>query len=125
MKEYTVKVYKDRTEWYFEGKLHREDGPAVEYSNGSKCWYKNGDLHREDGPAILHTNGCKEWCKNGTLHREDGPAIEDANGDKYWYLEGKMLEEHEFNKAMQVKIKFKCENKIVKIDGIKYKLIKM
>ena len=25
-----------------EGKLHREDGPAKEYANGSKSWYLNG-----------------------------------------------------------------------------------
>jgi len=31
--------------------LHREDGPAVEWYNGSKEWYKNAKLHREDGPA--------------------------------------------------------------------------
>ena len=54
MKEYTVKVYKDRTEWYFEGKLHREKDPAIEYANGDKFWYKNGKLHREDGPANVY-----------------------------------------------------------------------
>jgi len=30
--------------WYKEGKLHRLDGPAVEYANGTKRWYKNGEL---------------------------------------------------------------------------------
>ena len=29
-----------------EGKLHRIDGPAVEYGNGAKHWYQNGVLHR-------------------------------------------------------------------------------
>jgi hypothetical protein len=42
MKEYTVKVYEDRTEWWFNGKLHREDGPAVEYTDGYKLWFING-----------------------------------------------------------------------------------
>jgi hypothetical protein len=41
MKEYTVKVYENRTEWWIKGKLHREDGPAVEWVNGSKFWYLN------------------------------------------------------------------------------------
>ena len=50
-----------------KGQLHREDGPAVEYSNGFKYWYKNGHLHREDGPAIERTNGDKEWSLNGKL----------------------------------------------------------
>ena len=34
------------------GKLHREDGPAIEDSDGDKYWYLNDKLHREDGPAI-------------------------------------------------------------------------
>ena len=28
--------------WYLHGKLHREDGPAIEYPNGVKHWYLNG-----------------------------------------------------------------------------------
>ena len=31
-------------EWHLNGKLHREDGPAVEYSNGDKRWYLNDKL---------------------------------------------------------------------------------
>jgi hypothetical protein len=100
MKEYTVKVYDNRTEWFLNGKLHREDGPAVEYVNGDKYWYLNGKLHREDGPAIERANGYKAWCLNGKLHREDGPAIEYTDGDKLWYLNGEHLTEDEFNAKM-------------------------
>jgi len=28
------------------GNFHKEDGPAVEYSNGDKSWYINGMRHR-------------------------------------------------------------------------------
>ena len=67
--------------------LHREDGPAIECANGTKCWYRNGQRHREDGPAIECADGNKSWYRNGQLHREDGPAIEFANGKKeYWLL---------------------------------------
>jgi hypothetical protein len=34
-------------------KLHRKDGPAVEYKNGNKEYYIEGFLHRIDGPAII------------------------------------------------------------------------
>ena len=45
MKEYKVKVYSDRTEWYnLEDQLHREDGPAMEYENGHRDYYIN-DKH--------------------------------------------------------------------------------
>ena len=29
--------------WYKDDKLHREDGPAVEYAEGSNEWYFNGN----------------------------------------------------------------------------------
>jgi len=52
---------------------------------GDKEWYLNGKLHREDGPAFERANGHKEWCLNGKLHRVDGPAVEFADGYKlYW-----------------------------------------
>lgn len=78
--------------WYQHGEYHREDGPAVEGADGTKYWYKNGEYHREDGPAVEYPNGTKNWFKNGKLHREDGPAVEGANGAKYWYKNGKICE---------------------------------
>ena len=60
--------------------------------------YKNskGELHREDGPAVELTDGTKYWMINDQYHREDGPAIENANGDKHWYLNGEQLTQEEF-----------------------------
>jgi len=58
-------------------------------SDGSKRWYLNGKLHCEDGPAVEWPDGEKQWYLNGKLHREDGPAIEYPNGEKQWYLNGK------------------------------------
>jgi len=89
MKEYEVTVHNEKTEWRQNNKLHREGGPAVEYSGGTKKWYLNGELHRNDGPAILYSNG--------ELHREDGPAVECRNSDKEWYLNGKQYTEVEFS----------------------------
>jgi len=106
-------------EWWLDGKLHREDGPAIEHANGDTYWYLDGKLHREDGPALEDFEGHKEWCLNGNLHREDGPAIEYADGDKAWYLNGNCLSEAKFNANMNP---LSCEGKVVEIDGIKYKL---
>ena len=117
MIEYVVKVWDNRTEWFLNGKRHREDGPAIEWSNGDKSWYKNGKCHREDGPAIEYTSG-KFWYKNGNYHREDGPAIEYANGDKEWYLKGVELSEKEF-----LQRKKPCTGKKVTIDGVDYELV--
>lgn len=74
--------------WKLNGILHRTDGPALEYEDGTKCWYLDGKPHRTDGPAYEHPNGEKEWYVNGELHRTDGPAMELPSGDKFWYLHG-------------------------------------
>lgn len=65
---YTVEVTPEKTVWYREGTnaLHREDGPAIVFADGTKRWYVNDRLHREDGPAVEHTNGTKQWFINGT-----------------------------------------------------------
>ncbi len=78
--------------WFFNDRLHREDGPAVEWANGSKSWWMHGKRHRENGPAIERTDGYKAWWVNHISHREDGPAIEHADGTKIWYLNGKKIE---------------------------------
>ncbi len=69
-----------------KGQLHRLDGPASEWVNGSKKWYKDGRLHRLDGPAVVFFNGYIEWRIEGKLHREDGPAVVFAGGNKQWWL---------------------------------------
>lgn len=83
--------------WFLDGKLHREDGPAIERANGNKYWYRNGKFHREDGPAIEYGCGDKYWYLNGKLHREDGPAVEWANGYESYWIDGEELTEAEFN----------------------------
>lgn len=47
------------------GRLHRLDGPAIEWDNGGKEWRQRGVHYRVDGPAIEWINGRKEWCLNG------------------------------------------------------------
>lgn len=90
--EYGNKVWRNE-----EGKLHRLDGPAVEYADGTKVWMVEGKFHRLDGPAEELANGTKAWYVDGKCHRLDGPAIEWADGDKEWYVEGEELTEDEFN----------------------------
>ena len=87
--------------WYQNGKHHRLDGPAIEYSNGDKFWFQNGKRHRLDGPAYEWSNDSKEWYQNDKLHRLDGPAIEWADGHKYWYIEGKHYSEQDFNQMVK------------------------
>jgi len=98
MKTYKVEVTKYSTRWYNESNLlHREDGPAIEWANGTKSYYINGKHHREGGPAMETADGEKHYYINGQLHREDGPAVEWADGSKSYYINDKHLTEKEFN----------------------------
>jgi hypothetical protein len=67
---------------------------------------KQGYLHREDGPAREFKDGSKEWFINGQRHREDGPAIEWGDGHKSWYLNDKLYYEEEWEQEV-AKIKLK------------------
>ena len=75
--------------WFFDDRLHRMDGPALETLNGDKCWYVEGREHRVDGPAVERSDGTKEWWVEGRIHRVDGPAIEWEGGDKEWWVNGR------------------------------------
>lgn len=54
--------------FYYEGKLHCDDGPALIYPNGDKCFYKQGLPHNAEGPAVIK-----------------------ASGENFYYLEGQKL----------------------------------
>jgi len=58
---------------------------------GNIFWYKEGTniRHREDGPAVEYADGTKYWYQNDMWHRIDGPAIECIDGNKYYYLNDK------------------------------------
>ena len=45
--------------------LHRVDGPAKEWDDGSSVWYRNGFHHRVDGPAVDMDDVYKKWWVNG------------------------------------------------------------
>lgn len=89
----TYKEHHLGKEWFWDGKYHREDGPAIIWHNGYKAWYIKGKRHRADGPAVEWKNGTKEWYLYGILHRNDGPAKEWPDGTKEWYLNGKLHRE--------------------------------
>ena len=64
------------------------NNPVID-SHGTKWWYINGKLHRVDGPAIEYASGSSSWWMDGEMHRLDGPAVEWVNGDREWWIDGK------------------------------------
>lgn len=67
----------------------------VEIPHVSKRWYVDGKLHRENGPALEYLCGHKEYYLNGQLHRIDGPAVEMAFNNNLFFLFGKEVSEKE------------------------------
>ena len=103
--KYRIEVDMCGTRRYYNsaGQLHRENGPAVEWTDGDKLWYQNGQLHRTDGPAVENADGTKAWHQYGRPHRTDGAAIERADGSKYWYINDVCLSEDEYDQAVNQK----------------------
>lgn len=48
---------------------HRDDGPAiiesVDGEDSGNFWYLNGRLHRDNGPAVMMHDGYNAWYLNG------------------------------------------------------------
>lgn len=86
--------------WYNKnGKLHRDDGPAlIRYKNNKilyKKWYKNGKLHKENGPAYIDmVNSHTVWFNKGQIHRLNAPAHVYTACFGYvickWHINGKL-----------------------------------
>ncbi len=60
-------TYYKKIDGYHE--VHREDGPAYIFkeNNGYECesWYFNGELHRLNGPAFSSNRGFKHYYIHG------------------------------------------------------------
>lgn len=90
-----VKKTKNTERHYLNGKLHREDGPAVINSNGTKEWFVHGVRHRTDGPAVkkvqpytidrYFVNGAEYFPESTDIFlRMAGGVVEDPLGTEYW-----------------------------------------
>jgi len=83
-----------------EGNYHRLDGPAVEWSNGSKRWYINGNSHRNIDPSSEWWDGEKRWYFKNKLHRIGGLV---SFYDGYWFIHSKSYSKQEyFNKVWDI-----------------------
>lgn len=80
-------------EWYRHGKRHRDDGPARVWPDGARYWYQNGERHRDNGPAAIEADGTQQWYQHGLLHRDDGPAEVWPGGSQFWHQHGELHRE--------------------------------
>jgi len=75
--------------WFVDGRLHRDEGPAIEFPDGDKVWFRYGKIHR-DGGSAMYQNIHRIWYQHGMVHREGGPACEADNGSMHWYQHDKL-----------------------------------
>ena len=70
--------YKGTKMWqHANGRLHNDlDRPAVIRLDGTTEWWVNGRLHREQGPAIIHPDGTQEYYIDGVVQLYDGSECE-------------------------------------------------
>lgn len=67
----------------------------AEHSCGDKEHYVNGKLHRENGPAI-ESMQMYSWWIDGKLHRLGGPAfVCKASAKCQWFINGKQCSKKE------------------------------
>lgn len=95
-----------REHWH-RGRLHREDGPAVEFAGKElhlrlpfgelrlfgpvELWFRRGRLHRDGEPAVRDAKGSALWFTEGRVHRDDGAAVEDVDDhgtNLWWFRDG-------------------------------------
>ena len=58
--------------WYKNGNFHRDNGlPAIIRGNGTKQWWINGSRTREDGPAIEWSNGAFTWALDSIVYESE------------------------------------------------------
>lgn len=64
-----------------DGLLHRIDGPALINKRG-KFWYLHGSRHREDGPAVEYSNGSRFWYLDNYQYRNEEEFLEEIQARK-------------------------------------------
>lgn len=84
-----------------ENKYHRIHGPAyISKIYQVEEWYKNGILHRDDGPAITAKTD-EFWYYEGKLHRIGGPAVVARGSPRQYWIHGQKLSPKEYKKEME------------------------
>lgn len=118
MKDLCLIDYGPQQIWW-EGRVrHREDGPAVTFTEGGEQWWQKGQLHRDGGPAVVYRCGYEEWRVRGQLHCLTGPALVHRCGCWHnvgrcvkinplassieWWVHGRQLIEEEFYRYVDV-----------------------
>jgi len=121
MKQKTIAQQLNVTEFPFI--IRDKNGNQIYFENSERYWEKWE--HDSDGNVIYYETSTRSWIKK--KYNSIGKAIYFENSDEYWYKKeydskGYVIYyENSYGKIDDRRPK-SCENKVVEIDGIKYKL---
>jgi len=75
MQKYYVQVFTNgNIFWYSDPGctiIHRENGAAVDRFDGYKEYFQNGKLHRLDGPARIWPDGTEQYWIDGVQYSKE------------------------------------------------------
>jgi len=63
-----VILTEQQLEWFNTRNIKLKLLETYKNINGDQLWYKNGKMHRDNGPAVIRVNGDKYWYKNGVSY---------------------------------------------------------
>lgn len=74
--------------WFNQhNQLHRDGDLPARIVGGVIEYWQNGALHRDNGPAVIEKSSpYRVYIKNGKIHRDDGPAVTNRDGTSQYYL---------------------------------------
>ena len=80
----------------------------LQFSDGTNIYITDGRLHREDGPALETSDGTSYYFINGALHRDNGPAIHSADPKLcHWYKHGIRIPSQERTRSLITELRQK------------------
>lgn len=104
-----MKTIAQQINWDFDANgslvIRNKNGNQIYYENSDGFWVKRE--YDSEGKEICYENSDGHWAKQG--HDSEGNLIYFENSD------GKIVD----NRPKT------CENRVIEIDGVKYKLIKL
>ena len=80
----------------------------LQFPDGTNIYITDGKLHREDGPALETSDGTSYYFIDGALHRETGPAICSADPKLcHWYKHGIRIPSQERSRSLIAELRHK------------------
>lgn len=92
--------------WHVSAVLHRVNGPALRWQDGTDEWFEGGRRHRVGFPAVVGSDGLREWHQyrnssapanresnfytlqsDENYYRAHGPSVLRPDGLRFWGID--------------------------------------